>query len=159
MSEMNDQSQQQRAAEDGPEYRSVMISSSPSPILKPSFLPLEKVSKSPLVVENNRTYTSKVESTRPSSSTYRWEQTELPNLPIDYNLVRTNMYVRDTSAQVVADRICNELKSSSISIDSKGCEEKVRFQIIHFSIKLCHGIINLTQHFGFHFQSKNRILS
>ncbi len=155
---MNDQSQQQRAAEDGPEYRSVMVSSSSSPVLKPSFLPLEKVGKSPVVVENSRIYTSEVESTRPSASSYRWEQTELPNIPIDYNLVRTNMYVKDSSAQVVADRICNELKSSSIVIDSKGCEGKVRIHILHFSIRLYPGIINLTQRFGFHFLSKYRIL-
>lgn len=144
--EMNDQSQQQRAAEDGPEYRSVMVSSSSSPILKPSFLPLEKVSKSPLVVENSRIVTSNVGSRRPSASSYRWEQKELPNLPIDYNLVRTNMHVKDSSAQVVADRICSELKSSSIVIDSKGCEEKNSLLAeTHCGVKL---VISLFAHDG-----------
>lgn len=129
MSETNHQSQQNRATLDGatedvPEYRSVMIQSSVSPGMKQSFLPLEKSSVSPLIVERNCIY-SKAETAKTSPQSSPWEQTELPSLPIDYSLVRTNVYVRDSSAQVVADRICNELKASSITIDAKGCEEKV----------------------------------
>jgi len=100
-----------------------MIQSSASPSMRQSFLPLKKHSVSPSIVERKCIYNSEVE-TKTSPLNSRWEQTELPSLPLDYNLVRTNVYVRDSSAQVVADRICNELKSSSIVIDTKGCEEK-----------------------------------
>lgn len=101
-----------------------MIQSSASPSMTQSFLPLEKASASPLIVERKCIY-NKVETAKQASQSSRWEQTELPSLPSDYSLVRTNVYVSDSSAQVVADRICNELKSSSISIDAKGSEEKV----------------------------------
>ena len=124
MSEMNDQNKQQRAIEDVPEYRSVMIQSSASPNMKRLF-PLEKSIKLPPILDHSH-ITRKGESKSPSPSVYRWEQAELPNLPIDYSLVRTNMYVKDSSAQVVADRICNELKNLSIVIDSKGCDTEVR---------------------------------
>lgn len=125
MSELDNQNQKNGATEDGPEYRSVMIQSSASPSMRQSFLPFEKASVSPSIVESKCISKDEVESRRPlSASSYRWEQTELPSLPNDYNLVRTNVYVRDSSAQVVADRICNELKSSSITVNAKGCEEK-----------------------------------
>lgn len=117
---MNDQSEQQRAMEDVPEYRSVMIQSSATPNMKRLF-PLEKAIKLPPVLDHSH-ITRKRESKSPSPSVYRWEQTELPNLPTDYSLVRTNIYVNDSSAQIVADRICNELKNLSIVIDSKGSD-------------------------------------
>jgi len=113
-SEMNEQSDQQRTIEDVPELRSVMIQSSAPPSVGRLLPPLGKMSKPTKIINHS-------ESKRPPSSGYRWEQKEVPRLPIDYDLVRTNIYVRDSSAQVVADRICNELRNSSIAIDSKGC--------------------------------------
>jgi len=127
MSEMNDHCDQQRTIEDVPEYRSVMIQSSAPPSVGRLLPPLGKLSK-PTTISNHSHINSKGESKRPPSSGYRWEQKELPSLPIDYSLVRTNIYVRDSSAQVVADRICNELKNSSIAIDAKGCDQENSLQ-------------------------------
>lgn len=123
MSKMNDSNDQQRAVEDVPEYRSVMIQSSAPPSIGRLSPPLGKLSKATTVFHQTH-ITRKPESKRQSSSVFRWEQNELPALPMDYSLVRTNVYVRDASAQVVADRICNELKNQSIAIDSKGCDQK-----------------------------------
>lgn len=123
MSAVSDQSVQQRAIEEGPEYRSVMIQPASSPNMRRQFSPLEKASNFPVTLDHSRN-NSKCESKRPSSFGYRWEQKELPNLSIDYILVRTNVYVKESNAQIIADRICNELKSSSIFVDSKGCDKE-----------------------------------
>lgn len=129
MSEMSDKSDQQRAVEDVPELRSVMIRSSAPPSIGRLSPPLGKLSKMPTTIDQSR-ITIKADTKRQSSSVFRWEQNELPSLPADYSLVRTNVYVRDSTAQVVADRICNELKNQSIVIDTKGCDQKVSFQIL-----------------------------
>jgi len=123
MSEMSDKSDQQRAVEDVPELRSVMIRSSAPPSIGRLSPPLGKLSKMPTIIDQSH-ITIKADTKRQSSSVFRWEQNELPSLPADYSLVRTNVYVRDSRAQVVADRICNELKNQSIFIDTKGCDQK-----------------------------------
>ena len=135
MSAVSDQSVQQRAIEEGPEYRSVMIQPASSPNMRRQFSPLEKASNFPVALDHSRN-NSKCEFKRPSSFGYRWEQKELPNLSIDYILVRTNVYVKESNAQIIADRICNELKSSSIVVDSKGCDKEVRFSCFSFQSQI-----------------------
>jgi hypothetical protein len=138
MSSLDNQTNQQRATEDGPEYRSVSmiqpLATPIQPLAAPNMKrlsPLQKVNKSKPAF-GLEISSSEDEFKTSSSSGNRWEVHDLPELPIDYTLVRTNVYVKDSSAQVVADRICNALKSQSILIDSKYFEEKVRFRYRSF---------------------------
>lgn len=124
MSEINNQFAKQRT-EDVPEYRSVSLQPSAAPAMRRLYRPLEKVNK-PFTVVDRSCSNSEDEctSSSSSSSSFRWEINELPDLPTEYALVRTNVYVKDSSAQVVADRICNVLKTQSIAVDTKGFEEE-----------------------------------
>jgi len=124
MSEINNQFEKQRT-EDVPEYRSVSLQPSAAPAMRRLFQPLEKVNK-PFTVVDSGCSNSEDEctSSSSSSSSFRWEINELPDLPTEYTLVRTNIYVKDSNAQVVADRICNVLKTQSIVVDTKGFEEE-----------------------------------
>jgi len=123
MPQTESQNEEHRTREDGPEYRSAMIQTLRAPETRRLFSPLEKVNKStPTFNHNYRN--SEEELTQLSSSNYRWEVEELEDLPVDYVLVRTNVYVKDSSAQLVATRIFDALKSLSITIDSKGVETK-----------------------------------
>jgi hypothetical protein len=137
MSQIDDQNEQQRDKEDGPKYRSMTIEySTIQPLAAPNtrrlFSPLEKVNRSIATFDHSYSK-SEDERTRQSSSTYKWEVQELAELPVDYILVRTNVYVKVSSSQIVADRICNALKTLSIVIDSKSFEEEVRlkYQVFH----------------------------
>jgi len=128
MTEIDDQKEQQRGKEDRPEYRSMTIEySTIQPLAAPNtrrlFSPLEKVNKSIETFDHSYSK-SEDEITRQSSSSYKWELQELTELPVDYILVRTNVYVKVSSSQIVADRICNALKTLSIVIDSKSFEEE-----------------------------------
>ena len=139
MTEIDDQKEQQRGKEDRPEYRSMTIEySTIQPLAAPNtrrlFSPLEKVNKSIETFDHSYSK-SEDEITRQSSSSYKWELQELTELPVDYILVRTNVYVKVSSSQIVADRICNALKTLSIVIDSKSFEEEVRLEYQLFHLK------------------------
>jgi hypothetical protein len=133
MSQTDSQNDEHRTREDGPEYRSVMIQPLRAPETRRLFSPLEKVNKSTTTF-NHDYRNSEEKLTQLPSSNYRWEVEELEDLPVDYVLVRTNVYVKDSSAQLVATRISDALKSLSITIDLKGVETKVRFVYSSFDL-------------------------
>lgn len=109
--------------EDGPEYRSVMIQPLAAPAMERLFSPLEKVGKSSVGYGNSYSKSEDKHASSPPSS-YRWGLQKLPELPADYTLVRTNVYVKNSSVQSVVDRITKELRASSFSIDSKGMDDE-----------------------------------
>lgn len=109
--------------EDGPEYRSVMIQPLAAPAMERLFSPLEKVGKSSVGYGNSYSKSEDKHASSPPSS-YRWGLQKLPELPADYTLVRTNVYVKNSSVQSVVDRITKELRASSLSIDSKGTDNE-----------------------------------
>lgn len=130
MSSLDNQTNQQRATEDGPEYRSIsMVQPLAAPIQRLAAPNMKRLSPLQRVNKSKPAFGLKISSSEDvfktsSSSGSRWEVHDLPELPIDYTLVRTNVYVKESNAQVVADRICNALKSQSIVLDSKYFEEK-----------------------------------
>lgn len=109
--------------EDGPEYRSVMIQPLAAPAMERLFSPLEKVGKSSVGYGNSYSKSEDKHASSPPSS-YRWGLQKLPELPADYTLVRTNVYVKNSSVQSVVDRITKELRASSFSIDVKGIDNE-----------------------------------
>lgn len=116
MAENSDHGIEQRAHEDGPEYRSMAVE--PSAMLGMGRL------HHALLPKFHKPNTVSSQSKTSSSSHRRWEVRELSALPADYTLVATNVFVKDgSSAQVIADRICKALKVFLISIDSKNSEE------------------------------------
>jgi hypothetical protein len=106
--------------EDDPEYRSVMIrpqmSLTPLPSMNSKLIRTEGASNKQDLVVAKSSPLSPIASSF-SSSPRRWTVQELTELPTDYILVRTNVYVKDSNPQLVADGICNTLKSLSITID------------------------------------------
>ena len=130
MSNSGDQTQQ-RDQKDGPEYRSVIIQPLAAHPMPRSFSLLPKLTK-PTMTTLNISYSNNKQEVAAGSSSFsrRWKVQELSELPTDYLLVRTNVYVKDASPQQVADRICNTLKNLSITTDLKAFEWKVSFTSI-----------------------------
>ena len=110
-----------REEEDDPEYRSVMIrprmSLTPLPSMNRKLIRTEGASNKQNLVVAKSSPLSPIACSF-SSSPHRWTVQELTELPTDYMLVRTNVYVKDSNPQLVADGICNTLKSLSITIDN-----------------------------------------
>jgi len=122
MSQKDEKDEKDRIVEEGPEYRSVSIQPEATPGVGPTFVPLKNAKKSTTAFHHSETR-RKEEQMVSYPSFYRWEVRNLQELPIDYNLVKTNVYVKDSSAQKVAQRICNALKTLSITVDSNCSEE------------------------------------
>mmetsp|Transcript_60483 Transcript_60483/g.91213 ORF Transcript_60483/g.91213 Transcript_60483/m.91213 type:complete len:372 (-) Transcript_60483:45-1160(-) len=91
--------------EDVPEYRSVMLA---RPMVPP---PMSFASMGPPAFKTRQSVPVKQ---APSGAAPRWEVPNLPTLPAHYPLGRTNVYLKG-SGQEVADRICNFLKTESVS--------------------------------------------
>lgn len=117
MQKRNNNIQHDETPEDGPEYRSVAIQPLSSPIMPRPLAPLRKRSSSPMKTSIHACHDTAEELDGPDPLSFRWRVQELPELSPDYTLLRTNVYVKDSSAQLVANRICNVLRASSISID------------------------------------------
>ena len=150
--------------EDGPEYRSVMIQPLAAPAMERLFSPLEKVGKSSVGYGNSYSKSEDKHASSPPSS-YRWGLQKLPELPADYTLVRTNVYVKNSSVQSVVDRITKELRASSLSIDSKGTDNEVCFISYKYLCQIRLGryecIMNLTEcvtYFCYYFLQQNSLL-
>jgi hypothetical protein len=106
--------------EDDPEYRSVMIrpqmSLTPLPSMNSKLIRTEGASnKQDRVVAKSSPLSPIASSFSPPPR--RWSVQVLTELPTDYMLVRTNVHVKDSNPQLVADGICNTLKLLSITID------------------------------------------
>jgi hypothetical protein len=110
---MNDQ-QNVEIAEDTPQYMSVMMSPLSAPPMPRSFARQTKVQPMQKVKE-------------PTLSVAVWTVSNLPALPAEHLLERTNVYV-DCNSQEVADRICNCLRLKSIAAIADN-NDKVR--LIH----------------------------
>jgi len=123
MSNSDEINKQQRVVEDGPEYRSVSIQPLAAPNMKRLYSPLENINKSKTAYNHSYDIIDE-DRTSSSLSISRWKVKHIQDLPIDYNLVRTNVYVKDSSPQIVADRICEALKSLSVTVNLNGSEDK-----------------------------------
>jgi len=128
----------------GPEFRSVnmnqkmmtstiasaLLPSMPNPMSQKSFLPLSlpmpmpgKLIRATSIDKERGALPSSSSTSSPSTSPHhRWIIQELRELPSDYILVRTNLYVKRqddeciNSPQLIANRICQTLKSLSITV-------------------------------------------
>lgn len=122
MSQKDETDEKDRIVEEGPEYRSVSIQPEATPGMGPIFVPLKNAKKSTTALHHSKTR-RKEQQMVSYPSFYRWQVQNLQELPIDYNLVKTNVYVEDSSAQKVAQRICNALKTLSITVDPNSSKE------------------------------------
>mmetsp|Transcript_11409 Transcript_11409/g.26818 ORF Transcript_11409/g.26818 Transcript_11409/m.26818 type:complete len:399 (-) Transcript_11409:180-1376(-) len=133
----------ERTDEDGPDYRSVMIQplttlpTFPGP-LSPSLKLGNSSTKSSNLSRNN----DERESNGLSSMSHGWKVVESLELPADYKLVRTNIYVKDAKPQKVADRICKLLNSASEIIGSRNVQEENSLVVetqsgVEFVIRIC----------------------
>jgi hypothetical protein len=102
--------------EDTPQYRSVMMQPLAAPSLPRSFANYRPTSK----------VQPRTQIKEPTISPSVWKVAELPALPAEYILGRTNVYVESTS-QEVASRICDclRLESTAATFDE---DDKVRPQ-------------------------------
>ena len=140
---------EQRGHEDGPEYRSVMIQPLTAPTMPMrSFSPSPKLSKpTPTTTSINSNSNKTQDGAGSSSFPCRWIVQALSELPTDFLLVRTNVYVKDTaSPQLIANRICNTLKTLSITIDSKTFEGEVSDTIYLFYLLMFHNYQSISFH-------------
>lgn len=122
MSQNDEKDEKDRIVEEGPEYRSVSIQPEATPGMGPMFVPLKNAKKPSIAFHHSKTRRKEPQMVF-YPSFYRWQVQNLQELPIDYNLVKTNVYVKDSSAQEVAQRICNALKTLSITVDSNCSKE------------------------------------
>jgi hypothetical protein len=111
--------------EDTPQYRSVMLAPSMAPPMPRSFSiappkPLRRSSVEPKISKSQQS----------AAPVQVWRVNELVSLPEIYPLERTNVYVDNSSAQEVADCICECLRIESISATFDE-ENKVRFKRAH----------------------------
>lgn len=116
MVEENPLKDQHGVQEDGPEYRSVMM----QPLSSRS---TERVSGIPPVSNamSVKVFSKNLNSKKrglndPSVSNCRWIVQELRELPEGYVLSAMNVYVKEGTPQQVANRICNAMRSLSITI-------------------------------------------
>jgi len=112
--------QQTTIEEDVPEYRSVMIGSSSTmtapPLPSRPFSSMMKPSKQfpkPLRLASSSPASSPSKST--AARRHQWTLQELKEVPSDYTLVRTNVYIKNRNPQEVADLICDTLQVLSIT--------------------------------------------
>mmetsp|Transcript_9834 Transcript_9834/g.20858 ORF Transcript_9834/g.20858 Transcript_9834/m.20858 type:complete len:234 (+) Transcript_9834:61-762(+) len=123
MLKREDCNEEERVLEDDPEYRSVMIKGLRAPTMPIPLAPLPTLSDSSIKTLDRKSGISKLN--RSSSLSLRWKVFELSELPHDYMLVRTNVYIKDSRPQEIADKIYNALRSLSISIDPRVVKEEV----------------------------------
>lgn len=125
----DDEERRAQLQEEGPAYRSVAVlrpySVSSGPFQQQSgsvFSP--KISKfGKQAKEENAAFlkqpnypSSSSSASSPSTSRWNVRGEQLSKLPLDYKLVRTNVFVEDEDPQFVADRICDTLRTLSIAI-------------------------------------------
>lgn len=123
---------EERVREEGPEYRSIALRSSAVPLqprLPASTKHTGKLTRLSIRdLDIKPSHPSSLSSPSPSLSTLsppapRWIVRELSDLPVDHPLVRTNVYIQEDNPQLVANRICDTLRTLAISIDSKVLDE------------------------------------
>lgn len=120
----------QEIVEETPTLRSIKIGSLSAPP------PLSRSFASPLKFQQQQEPAFKANVNASDAEACSWSVDEqLPSLEADYVLERTNVYVSNTTAQDVADRISNSLKVNSIaakvSEDNKVCSLCPKEQTYH----------------------------